>query len=82
MTDDRERPELQRERAQQEAESGGEAVRRPVVDVPRAPAAPGPPVSGEPPPNGVTCGVHSSSGEWYSTILQPGQTERVPFAAR
>jgi hypothetical protein len=33
------------------------------------------------PPNGVTCGVHSSSGEWYSTILQPGQTERVPFAA-
>ncbi len=30
---------------------------------------------------GVTCGVHSSGGEWYSTILQPGQTERIPFAA-
>lgn len=30
---------------------------------------------------GVTCGVHSSSGEWYSTILQPGQTQVVPFAA-
>jgi hypothetical protein len=33
------------------------------------------------PPNGVTCGVHSSRGEWYSTILQPGQTQPVPFTA-
>lgn len=34
------------------------------------------------PPYGVTCGIKTSDGFWYSTILQPGATQQVPFMTR
>jgi hypothetical protein len=33
------------------------------------------------PPNGVTCALKTSTGFWYSDILQPGQTQPIPFTA-